>query len=333
MDSLTEPIRQNTNAVMPEQLDLFDQPIPKVIRELTFNQASRLFLVIHWDRTKMSKKTGALIGHLNTVFDGRLIHTLGRQDIINMRDRLSKMGYGTAYINKAHMLVKLMYNKFEAWKSDGWAEGYNFEDIVLPRKNPASMVNKPKDPARDRFLSPWEFRVLIRVAKRLNDWDMVDTLKLALWLRVSPIDLEEFNDDEINETNWQIQIFRRHTITPRTPKGCIQIIPLKEKIWGLIQRRRQYRNAGEKRILNWSNFKRRFNRLRKAATEENIKPFQLRDFRRSGSGFLWEHGVDAVTVSEGMGHTTTKVWEHHYKPKTRPHLRKSVDILIKAFDG
>lgn len=316
-----------------EQLDLFDQPIPPTIESLTFNQAIRLFTFIHWNRTKMSGKTGALVGHLTRIFEGRLINTLGRQDIINMRDRLSKMGYGTAYINKGHMMVKLMFNKFEAWKSDGWAEGYNFEQIALPRKNPASMVNKPKDPARDRFVQPWEFRVLIRIAKRLNDWDMVDTLKLALWLRLSPVDLEEFNDNEVNENNWQIEIFRRHTITPRTPKGCLQVIPLKEKIWGLIQRRCQYRNEGEKRILNFKNFKRRFGKLRKAATAENIKPFQLRDFRRSGSGFLWEQGVDAVTVSEGMGHTTTKVWEHHYKPKTRPHLRKSIDILVKAFDG
>lgn len=279
----------------------------------------------------MSKKTGALTEHLVRSFDGRSIETIGRQDVINMRRRLEKMGYGIAYIGKAHMMLKLMYNKFEAWKSDGWAGGYDFSKLKLPHKNPATMIRKPKDPARDRFITPWEFKRLIKFAKRLNDWDMVDILKMGIWCRLSPIDLKEFNDDEVSENQWQIQLRRRHTIMPNNPEGSIQIIPLKEKMWGLIARRRQFRKEGDKRLLNFCNFKRRFNKLRKLATEEGILPFQLRDFRRSGSGFLWNLGFDVKSIADGNGNTTT-ITERHYIPKTRPHLNKQVAELVAHFD-
>ena len=317
----------------PEQLELFDQPLPEKLERLTFNQAMRLFVAIHWSKTKMGGKTGALVGHLVTFFDGRLIDTLGRQDIVNLRAWLSKKGFGLAYVNKGHTITKLLYNKFYAWTSDGWADGYNFSKLKLPKMNPADMVPKPRDPARERFLTPWEFKKLIKYSKQVNDWDLVDLIRMALWCRLSPIDLENLNDSEISESRFQIELRRRHTMTPRNPQGCLQIIPLKEKMWGLIHRRRQYRKPGDQRLLNFTNIKRRLNKVRKKAVSEGMEDFTLRDFRRSGSGFLYEKGFSMDTIAEGMGHVDPKTTRQHYIPKNRPHLAKPTEVLVEAFDG
>lgn len=324
---------------MPSQLDLFDQPIPKVVTSLTFNQAVRIFASIYLSKKKMFKNSQSILRYIATFFDGQFLDAIGRMDVENFRIWLARpggattRGLGLAATNKAHMVLTLMFNRLEDWKEDRWAGGYDFSGLALPRRNPGSLVHRPKDPAADRYLTPFEFRKIRRAAIRLGDYILADMIRFGIWARLSPIDLLELNDDEIVVTDQvcQVEVYRRHTKTARNPQGCLQIVPLTERMWGLLQRWRSTRKAGETRIFPIKNMRRRLRKIRKLAIEWGVPDFTLGAMRRSGSGYLYEKGVDLATRSEGMGHKTLEITRRHYTPRTRPHLKKPTTMLVEAF--
>lgn len=326
----------------PQQLDLFDQPISSKLDRLTFNQALRLFEEVYWNKKKMSERTKSSIRYLNSFFNGRNLEEIGRYDIENLRMHLSRnvynqrtntRGLGVSAVNKAHMIITLLYNKFEQWKQDGWAGGYNFENLVLPRKNPGLLVKKAMEPQDDRFFTPWEFRIWIRLAKQIGDYRLADIIRFGIWLRLSPIDLREFNDDEIDEQNMVIRVYRRHTKTDKNPQGCLQVIPITERIWGRIQTCRRYRDPKENRILDFRNDRRRLAKLRKAFRALGYRDFTWRHLRRSGSGHLFTKGVDFQTIADGQGHKDPRTTRRYYTPLVNPNLRKATQVLLSEFDA
>lgn len=313
-------------------MDLFDQPIPSAVTRLTFNQAMRLFTSIYWRTKKMHKNTKSFERYLVSYFDGRFIEAIGRQDVENMRTYMhQRHSLGISAVNKCHMIMELLYNKLEDWKEDGWADGYDFSGLTLPRRNPGALVDKVKEPAGTRFITPWEFRKIYHFTLNLGDHELADMIRFGIWSRLSPIDLLNLNDSEINETRFHLEVYRRHTMTTKNPLGCLQVVPLTEKMWGLIERRRRYRNKGETKIFIAKNMRRRLAKIRKLAINAGMEDFTLRDLRRSGSGHLHEKGVDLETRADGLGHRTTRMTKAHYTPNTKPHLKKSSEILVESF--
>lgn len=325
---------------MPTQLDLFDQPIPLVVDRLTFDQAMRLFVAVHFGTKKMYLNCRAFIRYAVMGLGGQYLDTIGRADVQRLLMALAKpdaitlrRALGPSARNKVRMIIMLLFNKYYEWRDDGWAGGHDLRKLVLPNNNPASGTPHLEEPVDDRFFSPWEFRTWIRLAKRLNDFDMVNIIRLGVWLRLSPIDLENLNDDEIDEQNMRIKIYRRHTKTDKNPQGCVQIIPITEKIWGLIQTCKRYRRPGIKTILNFRNDRRRLGKLRKLVRLEGYTDFTWRHLRRTGSGHLFKKGVDFQIIVDGQGHRDPRTTRRYYVPKENPGLRKATEILVKDFDS
>ncbi len=325
---------------MAEQLDLFAQPVAERIEFLTFNQAVNLFVAIYWNRKKMAASTRSTLRYLVSFFDGRLIHLIGRQDMQNVMHHLAnnilncrngKMGLGPSAINKAKMIMTLLYRKLEEWKLDGVVGDHDFSRLTLPSRNPGLLVKRLNEEPDDRFYSPWEYRQWLRAARSIGDYGLVDAIRLGVWLRLSPIDLVELNDDEID--GMEIRVYRRHTKTDQNPKGQLQVCALTEKVWGLIERCRRYRNPGEKRILNLVNKRRRLKRLRKKVIEMGGRDFTLRHLRKSGSGRLFELGYDIQTVQEGNGHASPRTTRKWYTPPRNPNLRKATQKLVEEYSG
>ena len=325
--------------IEPNQLDLFDQPIPHSIERLTFNQATRLFRELYWGRKKMASSTRSFERYALKFFDGKYIDTIGRLDMDALlawaarSGGATQKGLGPSALNKIRMYIGRMFTIFEGCREDGSAGGYITSGMVLPRRNPGRSVKRFKEPTDDRFPKPWEFKAWIRFAKRLGDDSMVDILRLGIWLRLSPIDLENLNDDEIDEARMQIRIFRRHTISDRNPLGCIQVIPITEKIWGKIQTCKRYRRPGVKTILNFRNKRRRLAKLRKLVRIAGMRDFTWRHLRKAGSGHLFNKGVDLQTVSEGLGHTSTRTTRTYYVPRENPNLRKATQVVVDDFNA
>lgn len=317
-----------------EQLELFNQPIPEVIERLTFNQFMRLFKALYWDKKKESKRTGSICNYMVIHFDGKFIDTMGRHETLSLLNWLRTVkNYKAWSLIKARSILRLMFNVIEIWKEDGLVGGYDFTSVRLPRKNPTFKVVMPTPPRPTLFLNPMEFRGWIKAAKKAGDFGFEAAFKLGLWFRLSPIDLENLNDSEIDEQAFEIRVHRRHTITDRNPEGCLQVIALTEKAWAFINRCRQYRKKGETKIIPIQiNARRRFAKIRKIAREMGLRDMTLSALRRSGADYILEKGYTKDAVSDALGHTTDKIVEKHYASKKRaPYRREITAELVAGF--
>jgi len=317
------------------QLNLFDQPLPQRVERLNYTQAMRLFVRFHYGKLRSSSRHDALVRYMEEFFYVKPIETIGRQDTINLLKWLKEEKKQGAWgIIAARGIQRLLFNKLELWKEDGYLGEYDLRALQLPRKNPTFQVPVPKPTRPQVFLNPMEFRGWIKAARRADDFWFEAAFKFGLWFRLSPIDLENLNDDEIFDNDMEIRVHRRHTKTDRQPDGCLQVIELTEKAWALIERCRRYRKPGTKLILPMINKRRRFAKIRKIAKSMGLKDMTLSALRRSASDHLLEKGFPKEAVADGMGHTTTKMLDPHYsRKKHAPHRRILTRELVSSFNG
>jgi integrase len=315
------------------QSDLFDQPIPEAPETLTFNQAMTIFRELHWGRKKMATKTGSFERYMIGFFDGRLIHGMGRLDCEQLRHHLTTTrGLKVSTVNKAHMILALLFSKLGQWQADGVAGGYDFTRLKMPRSNPGKAVKMPKVIPDQPFHDPFVIRRYIRLARQMGEEGLSLAIRLGWIFRVSPIDLWELNDAEINEERMEIRIWRRHTKTERTPQGALQIIKLTESAWGAINRAREFRKPGETRIFTWTEAQRRrkLRRLRTRAKKEGLPGVNWLDLRRGAGGYLDEKGFDVRDRKDALGHTNEKTTITYYSKRVNPRGRRFTEELEKV---
>lgn len=298
--------------------ELFSRPIPKRPEELSFLQGMDLFENLHWNSRSMATRTAALIRYLRAFFDEHSLHAIGRQDVVRLRAHLTARGLSVSYVNKGQGILKNLYNRFTLWKEDGWAGGYDLSVLKLPTHNPAKLVPMPKPQYDGPFFSPWVIRRYVKIGQQLGDYDMADRIWIGFVCRLSPIDLRELDDAEIDDESFTIRLWRKHTKTPQKPQGCFQEVKLTERLWGRLERRRRGRPEGVTRIFNNRNERKRFNAIRRVAKAEGLPDVKPIDIRRAAGGQLFEFGFSDTDRARGLAHTTTKVTLDHYTPRTNP---------------
>ncbi len=312
---------------MSEQLDLFSQPLPLVITTLTFDQAIKLFVEFYWKGKKSYIPTKTYLDELTVYLSGRQLHSIGRQDIHNLRSHLSRRGVGPSGLNKPHMILTLLLNKFEEWREDGWLDKYDLSGLQLPRRNPGLLVKRLKEPPRHRFIKPLEFRAYYKIATELGFIDIAKAIRFGIWAHLAPIDLFGLNDSEIDESAWQIRVYRRHTKTDQNPKGSLQVIELTERMWAELERIKRFRRPDETRYFNIINRRKKLAKIRKIAKERGYPDFTWLDLRKAGSGYL--HGkVPREVRAHMLGHSDPRVTDRHYTPPGNP-LAKEAQLLVQ----
>lgn len=316
---------------MSEQMDLFDQPIPEVITTLTFNQAVRLFVDFHWGKKPSYWKTKTYLDDLVSYLCGRLLHTITRQDIYELRDLLAKRHVQASGQNKPHMILTVLMNKFEEWKEDGWVGHYDISGLHLPRRNPGLLVKRLKEPARARFIKPLEYRAYYKICLEVGYFDVAQAIRFGIWGHLAPIDLFSLNDSEIDESAWQIRLYRRHTKTSKNPQGSLQVIELTERMWAELARIRRFRKPGETTYFNIVNRRRKLAKIRKMAISRGYPDFSWLDLRKAGSGYLYEKGVPREVRAAILGHSDPRVTDRHYTPPGNPLSRKAQIMVQEAF--
>jgi integrase len=239
--------------------------------------------------------------------------------------------YGASAVNKAHMTLTNMFNRLEDWKEDGWVGGHNISGLALPRRNPGLLVKRLKEPARDRYITPMEYRCYYKIARQLGFDEIASAIRFAIWSHLAPIDLFELNDKEIDEGAWLIRVYRRHTKTDQNPMGSLQIVHLTEKMWAVINRQRQFRAPNEKRIFIITNRRRNLAKIRKIARQNGYPDFSWRDLRKAGSGYLHGKGVDRQTRADILGHGDPRVTDTYYTPPGNPRARVASRMVQEAF--
>lgn len=316
----------------PIQLELFDAR-PIVPFRLKFGQCADIFDIVHWKKTKMSKKIAALVRYTRAVLDEHFMDEIHRTDLENLRVTLHAVHkQGPKGINHAIGYVKSLFNRCYEWRDDGYVEGQDMRGLILPLKNPASLLRKLTEAPRDRTPTPLEIRKLIKYARQINDYDAADILRAAFWFRMSPGDLLQFSDAHVNEAKFRIEMRRCHTKTRWNPQGELQVVRMTEKMWGFINRRRMMRPAGTTLILNFINWRRRLKKLRLYAMKQGMEDFWTGDFRRAAASHLFEKGWSIAAVADALGNTPG-VAKRHYITTEPPFRREMSEDLVRATDG
>lgn len=319
---------------MTPEPDLFDQPIPAQPEILFWPQFWRLFDEHHWRYLKESSRAGALIRYILAEWQGRAFHLIRAQDADNLLKILAtKYGQGPWSLQKARMIIRLVFNKAERWKEDGGVGNVDLTRLLLPRRNPGKHSTPIQSPPPIEHVSPWEYRTWIRLAREIGDRKLVAALRIGIWCRLSPIDLVQLDDSEVDETKFEIRVFRRHTRTSKNPAGVLQRIHLTERIWGEIAVCRQFRRPGVTGIIDQTNLRRRMAKIRKLAVARGIHTrFSLRILRRSAAQHLKDVGYDDGVIAEALAHTTTKMVRERYTVGASPNLKKATVEIVEVFD-
>lgn len=297
------------------------------------SRVTRLFHEHHWKRKKEATRADSLGRYILEYFDGRAVNLIRGQDVDNLLHWLETVkGQGPWSLIKARSLVRLVFNKAEEWREDGGVGGHDFSRLLLPKRNPGKSSKAIRTPPPIDHANPWEYRTWIKLARQVGDRKLVAALRIGIWCRLSPIDLIELDDSEVDEAKFEIRVRRRHTRTPKNPAGILQTIHLTERIWGEIAVCRQYRKAGTSRIIDSTNLRRRMAKVRKLARLKGITTaLTLRILRRSAAQHLREAGYDDSVLQEALGHTTTKMARERYTHGPSPHLKKATAEIVKTF--
>ena len=309
---------------MAEQLSLFFNESFSV--RLKIEDSFSIFWDTYWKHRPCVVSTRQHKVRACQFFRGRFIDTITKIEVESYRDHLIRIGLSQSTANRHIATLCRMFTRLAEYKDAGEVHGIDFRNISIPTKdkNPCIGVREVSEipMARRVVLTPDEFKRL----KQYADEDLKDILNMLVWTRLRPSDIRRITSHNINRHTRQIEGIQNKTITTRNPSGVPYFVPLAGALEDLIKRRMEAVKPGFP-LFPWKNMQKRFERARKLA---GLLLVQMRDLRRTGATYLYDNGEDLVTVSKGLGHSTTRMTER-YVPRRKKHLEKSVYSLIENF--
>lgn len=306
------------------QLELFSNE-PFSVR-LTIEDAMRIFWDTYWHRLPSAPASRMHKIRACKFFKGKFIDAISKIDVENYKEDLKSQGLSDPTVNRHLSTLCRMFTRLAEYKEAKQAHGHDFTKVQIPRKdqNPCLGIRKVSEIPRSRrvVLNPHEFKVL----KQYADEDLKDILNALIWTRLRPSDIKRITSHNINWHTRQIEGIQNKTITTRNPSGVPYFVPMVGPLEELIKRRSKAVKPGSP-LFPWRNMQKRWERARKHA---GLFLVQLRDLRRTGATNLLDNGEDFVTVSKGLGHTTTRMTDR-YVPRRKSHLESSVKRLVETF--
>lgn len=308
------------------QLELFvDSPFAL---RLPVVEALRIFKETYWNALPSAKTTKKHFVRLNQYFANHYLDTVSKRDIEEMRVELTRSGLSIPSINKHHVIMSRLYTKMAEYKEAGVVQGIDFSRLILPTgsANPAAQVPRPNEAgfARKTTISPTQLAFL----KEHGDEEFREDLNMLVWTRLRPGDLKRLTIENINWNSYQLQGIQHKTITRKRPEGVPYTVPLTFEIERILRRRIQVRPEGAQ-LFPMTNMQKKWDAARKGVGL--FKLVQLRDLRRSGAASLLWSGIDIKTVSEGLGHTTTRVTATSYTPTGDKQLKDATKKLVEIY--
>jgi integrase len=269
-----------------------------------FEDAAKIFYDL-WsmeiDPDGMPKHTPEACGTVKRILDKSLTPFFGRMnletirpiDVQTWRDRRLKDVLGTS-ANREQEVLSSMFNSIERW-----VKTERIKKFKLPEENPCQYIKKAKQNKRERVLSTQELARLKVSCVALNDLDLWEICKMALKSLLRKKDLMNL------EVGRSIDLEQSKT-------GVRVIIPVKSNS-----------------VLNYVNFRKRWESARKSAQLEDV---EFRDLRKTGVNMLKMKGYSLKLMSEFLGHSNTKTTEiymvhnaDHLKP-----LAEDLNSIIEA---
>lgn len=305
------------------QLELFEQG-PFTVR-MSIPEALRYLWDFYWHRLPSAKASRQTFLRLSKFFGNLYLDTASKLDVQEMRREFRFQGLSEASINKAHCVGSRLYTLVAEWKEIGWAHGVDWNKVQVAKVNPFSQVKRFNEAslARQQVCTPTQFQKLMRYADR----EMREDIQMLIWTRLHPGDFMELTQVSFNWETYQITGVQSKSIHHiKKPAGKMFVIPMTYEMEMIVRRRIVLRPIGAN-LFPMTNWQKKWTALRRAT---DLMALQRRDFRRTGASHLLDSGIDELTVSEGLTHTTTRMLKV-YAPRTRKHLRESTRKLVNTF--
>lgn len=267
-----------------------------------FSEVAELYYAI-WsverDPEGRPKHSPTSVAGVRSWLDNIFIPAFGREhyesirpiDVQRWRDgRVSEVMGTTA--NREQSVLSSVFSHVEAWVKSGKVKPFK-----IPAENPCRFIEKAKIQVRERVLSSSELSVL--KAACLSDPDLWEICKMALKSLLRKKDLMRL------ESGLSIDMEQAKTgIRVNLP---VQVL----------------------RPLNYTNFRKRWEAVRRSAGLEDV---QFRDLRKTGANLLKMKNVSNKLISEFLGHASTRTTEL-YMVKNTEHLKPLADELAAIVEG
>jgi len=141
---------------------------------------------------------------------------------------------------------------------------------------------------------------------------------------------------EILKLRWQnVNLDRKFITVERTKSGKIRKVPMNTLVEKNL--RELWKKRGNEKYVFWNGNTRKpiqdvKTAFKNACRRAGIEGLRFHDLRHTFATNLVESGVDIVTVSELLGHSTIKMTMRYSHP-TPAHKRRAVESLVKIEEG
>lgn len=236
------------------------------------------------------------------VIDGTLLPFFGSMeydsikpsDVKEWRTNRLKSVLGTT-ANREQNVLSSIFSHIETWVKTEQIKPFKLPIDPQTKQvcNPCEHIEKASNRKRERVLSTQELKILKEACSATNDTDLWEICKMALKSLLRKKDLmrlENGEDIDLTQAKTRVRI--------QLP---VQVL----------------------RPLNYVNFRKRWEAIRKAAS---LLDCQFRDLRKTGANLLKLKNHSNKLISEFLGHTNTETTEL-YLIKNSDHLKPLAEDL------
>lgn len=275
--------------------------------DISFEQFANDFIDLYSKQNKKSwKRDETSLKSLKPFFKGKMIQDIGGELAERYKAR-RKTQVSPSTVNRELALLKTMFNKAVEW---GRLES-----------SPLGNVRKFKEPnSKDRILSPDEMRDLIDRANGHLKPILIIALNCAM------------RKGEILSLKWEnVNLSKRCIHIEDSKSGRSKDVPMNNLVieaLSVIPQNSEYVFLNPQTGKPIKDVKTAF---KKACEKAKIKGLRFHDLRHTSATRMVEVGVDLVTVSKILGHSTIQMTMRYAHP-TPENMRLAVEKLADYYE-
>ena len=247
------------------------------------------------------------IGTFKPYFGNSWLHEISTLDIESFKAARLKEGVSKSRVNRNLDVLKKMLNLAVDWE--------------YLHESPARKVKRfPGSNLKERILGEDEKRRLLETCAPHLRPIVITALYTAM------------RKAEILSLKWgQVDLGKRTIRVERTKSGKPRIIPINSVLLDELSRLKQANGKSEHVFLDPANDKPMKDvktAFRSACRRAEIKGVRFHDLRHTAASRMVEAGVDLVTVSKILGHSTIQMTMRYAHP-TPENMRRAVETLAQ----
>ena len=297
----TKDARELAATLKHKQYSIYTQ-FKKPIAQITFKELSTRFLELHSKKFKKTWKEDI------RCLDKDILPFIGKKNLsaITTSDILQLQSSKPKFMsNKIIRLIKAMFNKAKQWK-------------LYTEENPCNGIKLASDTKRKRFISEAEMPRLLAAIK-----DKPKLVEVCVWMFL----LTGMRRSELLGLHWKdIWWNEKFAILHQTKSGQEQNTPLSDKAIELLQSIRTGESSAEDKIFPWSDFKRPWHRIRKAAELEDVR---IHDLRRTFASWLAMENNSLHIIGQLLHHSQVSTTAIYARLQTHPLAKASNELANK----